>query len=105
MVMPNDRENQTKRLQRSTNTLSQDRMLTNELPLCGRERSGLQQNRIRHSDLSNVMHNASATQSGDLLGRKAQVLTQDCGVFGQAFTVAVSVRIFAFNAASQREQH
>src|SRR5216684_6840262 len=75
VVMPDDRKYKTERFQWRTNALAYYRMLADNCPFVGRQSPRLQQNRIRHGNLSNVVHDSGTTQRGNLILKESQLFT------------------------------
>src|SRR5579872_2695477 len=75
VMMTDDGEYRTERLQRRADALTDNRMLPDYPPFLRREAPRLQQDGIWNGDLSDVVHNAGTAQCGDLVVRQTYFLT------------------------------
>ena len=73
--MADDRKHKTERLQWRADALANYRMLPDNCPFVRSQTSGLQQNRIRYSNLSYIVHDSGTTQGCTLIFRKFQLFT------------------------------
>ena len=80
-------------------------MLAKKIFFLGGERPFLQENRIGHRNLSDVVNDAGAAKRGDLFGFEAQARAEKRGNFREALAVAVSGRIARFDAAREAEKN
>src|SRR5882724_758516 len=103
-MVADDWKDQTKRLQRFADSLSDNWVLPHQLPFLGGQTAWLQDDRIRNRNLPDVVDHARAPECGEHILWKAEVLSQRGGILRQTLTMAVRVGIFAFDTPCKREQ-
>src|SRR5882757_7059782 len=103
-MMANDWKDRAKRLQGCANALSDDGMLAHEFPFLRGKAGRLQNDRIGNRYLSDVVNHTRAPESGNLLFRKLQMLSQRSRILRQTFAMTVRVGIFSLNASGKGEQ-
>src|SRR6266849_2083603 len=73
--------------------------------LASRKAGGLEQDGVRHRDFADIVNDAGAAKSPDLLCRQAHVLAEACRIVCQSLAMPLGVWVLPFDAACQGEEY
>src|SRR6266566_437894 len=105
VMIADDGQHQTKRLQGAADVLSGNRMALHYDPFLGGEIRALFQYLVRDRNLAQIVQISATAQSDDLVFLELQMASEITGVFGQPLAVSFGVWITALDAETQRTQY
>ena len=73
--------------------------------LFGVQRSGLEQDRVRHADLADVVDEPASIQRVEIGGRESHPRTDPSCRFGDPLRVRLGVRVFRLDRGRKRKDH
>jgi hypothetical protein len=101
VMAQDDRPHPAQRLERRTERIANLRMPLHQLELLGGQRARLQQDRIGHADLADVVQIPAAVQRFEIVVAEPDRLTQPDGVAGEPLAVALGQRVARLDGERQ----
>src|SRR5260370_25440667 len=94
MVMADDRQHMAKGSERSANSLAINGVLFHDFSLFRSQRSGFEQDALRHGQLADIVNKTASAQSDAQILGQPELLSQRDGILRNAVAVSFGIGIF-----------
>jgi len=105
MVVADDRQHIAKGSERGTNSLARDRVLLHDFSFFWSKRSGFEQDMLRHSQLTYIVHKTASAKSDPQVLWQPQFLCQRDGTFRKAVAVPFGIGILCLDTQREARQY